>query len=170
MRFNNHSHQNTRSQCPLNIRETIQFTSSPVSPPNSSKALFSQLWGQETSSALFPSLRQQLSHCVSPRSSWRNSPKKLASTTRRAVRKTNSSFVIIVQNKLSTLGDHFDLTDPATAPTVLILVLVAPLTVRIMWRIPGLGLPQRPLVTEWGTSSRGLPLPPPLNYRSAAIM
>ena len=162
MRFNNHSHQNTRSQCPLNIRETIQFTSSPVSPPNS--------WGQETSSALFPSLRQQLSHCVSPRSSWRNSPKKLASTTRRAVRKTNSSFVIIVQNKLSTLGDHFDLTDPATAPTVLILVLVAPLTVRIMWRIPGLGLPQRPLVTEWGTSSRGLPLPPPLNYRSAAIM
>ena len=31
-----------------------------------------------------------------------------------------------------TLGDHFDLTDPATAPTVLMLVLVAPLTVRIM--------------------------------------
>ena len=85
MRFNHHSHQNTRTQCPLNIRETIQFTSSPVSPPNSSKALFSQLWGQETSSALFPSLRQQLSHCVSPRSSWRNSPKKLANRTRQTV-------------------------------------------------------------------------------------
>ena len=39
MRFNHHSHQNTRTQCPLNIRETIQFTSSPVSPPNPSKAL-----------------------------------------------------------------------------------------------------------------------------------
>ena len=52
--------------------------------------------------------------------------------TLQAVPKTKSSFVIIVQNKLSTLGDHFDLTDPATAPTVLILVLVAPLTVRIM--------------------------------------
>ena len=59
-------------------------------------------------------------------------PQETCKHDRGAVRKTNSSFVIIVQNKLSTLGDHFDLTDPATAPTVLILVLVAPLTVRIM--------------------------------------
>ena len=59
-------------------------------------------------------------------------PKKLANMTRQAVPKTNSSFVIIVQNKPSTLGDHFDLTNPATTPALLILVLVAPLTVRIM--------------------------------------